>query len=389
VTDRDLLMIPGPINFDPAVLRAMSAPAQSHVGAPFVETFGRCLDDLCQVFMSPDGSPFIVAGSGTLAMEMALVNLLEPGDRVLVAMSGVFGERFAEIAKRWGCAVETVRPAIGEAPDPADVDRVLKTGPFKAVCVTHVDTSTGVVVDVRRIAEVARAHGALVVVDGVCAAGGVECRQSEWGIDVYLTASQKAMGTPTGLALLVASPKALAVAKARTHPVPSYYADWGTWLPIMTAYRARKPSYFGTPPTNLIAALSVSLAQMMAEGMPARFQRHTRLSAAFKASVSALGLRQLPVRPELCASTLTAAYYPEGVGPALVGRMAKEGVVVAGGLHPEVRDRYFRVGHMGPVSAGDVLATAGALETSLAALGYRFAAGAGVAAAQAALLTNP
>jgi alanine-glyoxylate transaminase/serine-glyoxylate transaminase/serine-pyruvate transaminase len=359
----------------------MAAPAESHVGARFIETFGLCLDELCQVFMAPEGQPFIVAGSGTLAMEMSLVNLLEPGDKVLVAISGVFGERFVEIARRWGCQVDTVRAPVGQAPDAAAVEKALKSGGHKVLCVTHVDTSTGVAVDVKAMAEIAGRAGALCVVDGVCAAAGVECRQAEWGIDVYLTASQKAISTPTGLALLVVSPKAMAASQSRKTPVPSYYSDWGMWLPIMSAYRARKAAYFGTPAVNLVAALSESLKQILTEGLPARFQRHLKIGAAFKAGVAALGLRDV-AQAAVSAPTLTSVYYPDGVGPSLVGKIAAEGVIVAGGLHPEIRDRYFRVGHMGTVSSGDIVATLAAIEKGLALLGHKFEAGAGVAAAQ-------
>jgi alanine-glyoxylate transaminase/serine-glyoxylate transaminase/serine-pyruvate transaminase len=167
--------------------------------------------------------------------------------------------------------------------------------------------------------------------------------------------------------------------------VGNYYSDWTQWLPVMEAYEARRPSYFGTPPVNLIWALNVSLGQIVAEGMDARNARHRRLSAAFRAAIEALGLHQVPVRPELAASTLTAPYYPDGVDASLLGRIAEGGVIVAGGLHPEIRARYFRIGHMGSVTASDILVTLGAIERGLAEAGYRFEIGAGLAAAQAAL----
>jgi alanine-glyoxylate transaminase/serine-glyoxylate transaminase/serine-pyruvate transaminase len=164
--------------------------------------------------------------------------------------------------------------------------------------------------------------------------------------------------------------------------VRSYYADWSKWLPVMKAYEARMPSYFGTPAVNLIAALDVSLQQILSEGMDARFRRHRDLSRAFQAGVEALGLRQVPANHEDRAHTLTACYLPDGIaGPGFLRAVAAAGAVIAGGLHPDIRERSFRVGHMGAVQAGDILATLGAIETGLREVGAPVEAGRGVAAA--------
>ncbi|MGB9592886.1 MAG: pyridoxal-phosphate-dependent aminotransferase family protein [Anaerolineae bacterium] len=385
MNERQLLMIPGPISFDPAVLRAMSIPTDSHVSQEFADLFGQALDDMLQVFLAPHGYPFVVAGSGTLAMELGLANLVEPGDRVLVLRTGVFGERFSDIARRQGAEVDEIVAPLGEVPDTAEVEAKLSSAPYKVMTATHVDTSTGVAVDVKTLAALAQKHGALSVVDGVCATAGMECRQEEWGVDVYLTASQKAISVPPGLALLVASERAIEAFRRRKTLVRSYYADWGKWLPIMESYRQRKAAYFGTPAVNLVYALRVSLAQILAEGMEARFRRHQRLSDGFKAAVAAMGLRQVPVRPEIAATTLTAVYYPDGVGAELLGKVAAEGIIVAGGLHPDIKTKYFRVGHMGPAVPSDILATVGAIERGLKALGYPVELGRGVEAAQRAM----
>jgi len=387
--DRKLLMIPGPIEFTPAVLRAMGMPTTSHVAPNFIEVFGQALERLRQVFLCPSGQPFVVAGSGTLAMDMAAANLIEPGDKALVVNTGYFGDRFAAILERYGADVTQVRaPAIGDAPALEDVEAALKKGGYKLMTITHVDTSTGVCADVKGLAALGREYGVLVVVDGVCAVAGEEMRQEEWGIDLALTASQKAIGVPPGLALVVAGPRAMDAFRKRKTPVGSYYADWTNWLPIMEAYDARQPSYFGTPPVNLIWALNVSLGQILEEGMDARFARHRRLSAALKAAVTALGMKQVPVSPDKAANTLTAPYYPDGVDRTVLGYIKEAGVIVAGGLHPAIKARYFRIGHMGAVSASDILATVGAIEKGLAQAGYKFEAGAGLAAAQA-VLTGP
>jgi alanine-glyoxylate transaminase/serine-glyoxylate transaminase/serine-pyruvate transaminase len=185
----------------------------------------------------------------------------------------------------------------------------------------------------------------------------------------------------------MAGPRAMDAFRARKAPVGNYYADWTEWLPIMEAYEARRSSYFGTPAVNLVWALNVSLGQVLAEGMDARFARHRRLSQAFKTAVAALGLKQVPVSPDKTATTLTAPYYPDGVDAKFLGYVGEAGAILAGGLHPAIRARYFRIGHMGAVSPSDILATVGAIEAGLSRAGYRFEAGIGLAAAQAVLLS--
>ncbi|HHS97415.1 MAG TPA: alanine--glyoxylate aminotransferase family protein [Chloroflexi bacterium] len=384
--DRLLLMIPGPIEFTPEVMRAMGMPTTSHIAPNFIEVFGQVLERLREVFLCPDGQPFVVAGSGTLAMDMAAANLVEPGDRALVVNTGVFGDRFAAILERYGAEVTQVQaPVVGEVPALEEVEATLRTADYKLMTITHVDTSTGVAADVKALAELGRRYGALVVVDGVCAVAGEEMRQQEWGIDIALTASQKAIGVPPGLALLVAGPRAMETFRQRKTPVTNYYADWSNWLPIMEAYEARRVAYFGTPPVNLIWALNVSLGQILGEGMETRFERHRRLSQAMKAAVRAMGLEQVPRRPEIGAHTLTAPYFPEGIDRSVLARIRAAGVIVAGGLHPAIKDRYFRIGHMGAVSPSDILTTVGAIERGLIEAGYDLKPGLGLTAAQAVL----
>jgi len=380
-------MIPGPIEFTPEVLRAMGMATTSHVAPNFIEVFGQALERMREVFLCPDGQPFVVAGSGTLAMDLAGANLVEAGDRALVVNTGYFGDRFGALLERYGAEVTHVRaPSVGDAPSLEAVEAVLQETRPKLMTITHVDTSTAVRADVKGLAALGREVGALVVVDGVCATAGEEMYQQAWGVDLALTASQKAIGVPPGLALVVAGPRAMQAYRRRETPVGNYYADWENWLPIMEAYEARRPSYFGTPAVNLVWALNVSLGQILEEGMQARFARHARISRACKAAISALGLGQVPVRAEVAADTMTAPYYPEGVDGSVLARITAAGVILAGGLHPEIKAHYFRIGHMGVVNDSDILATVAAIESGLTQAGYAFEPGAGLAAAQKVLL---
>jgi alanine-glyoxylate transaminase/serine-glyoxylate transaminase/serine-pyruvate transaminase len=383
--DRTLLMIPGPIEFEPAVLSALGAPTASHLAPNFIEAFGQALEKLRQVFLSDDGQPFVLAGSGTLAMDTAVANVIESGDKALVVNTGYFSDRMAAILERYGAQVTHVKAPVGGRPSIEQVEAALKQNQFKVMAITHVDTSTAVITDIKALAKLAQQYSALSIVDGVCSIAGEELRMSEWGVDIALTASQKAISVPPGLALVVASPRAMQAFKQRKTPVMSYYSDWANWLPIMEAYEARKPSYFGTPAVNLIFALNVSLDQILKEGLEARFKRHHALGAAVQAALKALELDQVPVKEEFAAHTLTAPRYPKGVTQAdLLPKVQRAGATLAGGLHPQIRAEYFRIGHMGPTNVGDVLATIGAIETALKQCGYAFTSGTGVAAAQAA-----
>jgi alanine-glyoxylate transaminase/serine-glyoxylate transaminase/serine-pyruvate transaminase len=379
-------MIPGPIEFTDDVMAEMARPTPSHVDPAFIDIFGQALEDLRRVFLAgPDHQPFILAGSGTLAMDSAVANLVEPGDLTLVVDTGYFSQRMADIVRRYGGEVTLLSAPPGETVTPEQLRQALAEDAYELVTITHVDTSTGVLTDVKGLTAAAKEEGALVIVDGVCAAGAEELYQEAWEVDVYLTASQKALGTPPGLALLVASPLAMAKWLGRTHPVGSYYSDWGHWLPIMEAYEARKPSYFGTPAVNLVMALAVSLRQLLDEGMEQVFARHERLSNAIKAGIEALGLDQVPTDPAHAAHTLTCPRYPEGVDASFLKYVREEGAILAGGLHPAIKGEYFRIGHMGAVSRSDVLTALGAVEAGLRRAGYLVEPGVALAAAQAEL----
>jgi alanine-glyoxylate transaminase/serine-glyoxylate transaminase/serine-pyruvate transaminase len=336
-----------------------------------------------KVWQSPSGQPFIIAGTGTLAMDLAGSNLIEAGDNALVISTGYFGERYAELLKRYGANVDILKAPLGEVVPVDKVEEKLKSKSYKLLTFTHVDTSTAVLNDPKPFGELGKKYKVLTILDGVCSVAGEEIRQDEWGIDIVLTASQKAIGVPPGLALLVASQNAIEAWKNRKTPVGNYYADWGNWLPVMEAYEARKPSYFGTPAVNLVVALETSLKIILKEGMENRFQRHRKIAKAFRSAISAMGLKMIPVSEEVAANTLSAPYYPEGVeGGSLLPEITKAGIIMAGGLLPDIKTKYFRIGHMGSVNQSDILGSVAAIESALLSCGYKIKPGIGLVAAQ-------
>ncbi|MCB9689031.1 MAG: alanine--glyoxylate aminotransferase family protein [Alphaproteobacteria bacterium] len=342
-------MIPGPVALSPAVLAAAAEPPVSHVSPVGIASFGDALRAMRRVWaVGDDHQPFLLAGSGTLAMESAASNTTEPGQRALVLVSGVFGDRMARILERRGVTVEKVTAPVGEPVSTAAAAEAMDRLRPHVVFVTHVDTSTGVRTDPGPIGAMARARGALLVVDGVCSVGG----EAPPVADVVLTASQKALGAPPGLALLVASPAALQARLAQTSP-PPLYVDWEEWLPIHRAYEEGRPSYFATPATSLVRAMATALGEI--EDPAATVARHAAVAEGMRRAWSALGLRLVPTEVAHTASTLSALWLPEGTDASFVGRIGAQGVAVAGGLHSEIRARTFRVGHMGWVTTQPAL----------------------------------
>ena len=310
-------MIPGPVEFDPMVISVMASPATSHVDPSFIETFGESLELMRKVFLAPSAQPFVVSGSGTLTWDMTASNLVEPGESVLVITTGVFGDWFAECFKVYGAKVSQVICDFGAVPDTSAIEKALKAEKFKLVSLTHVDTSTGVLIDIKSLSELIRkiSPETLIAVDGVCSVGGETIKQDEWGIDVVMTASQKAIGVPPGLALMMVSQRALKIYEARGAAPSTYFGSFGKWLKIMRKYEAREPSYFATPPVQLIMALNASLKQLVQQGMMERFAKHAQVSNMVKDKLELWGLNLVPQTRNIAANTLSAVYYPEGIVP--------------------------------------------------------------------------
>lgn len=338
----------------------MGHKGTSHTDPHFVATFSNTIKQLRDVYLAPDGQPFVLAGSGTLGWDLIAANLIGPGELALIITTGYFGDRFGECVATYGAKVEYLK--VDTPGDRPSIEQITQTvekikDQVKLVTLTHVDTSTGVLFDIKATAKAIRqvAPNALIAVDGVCAVGAEELRMTEWDIDAYLTGSQKALGVPPGLSISVIRPRALERLNqliAQGVLPRSYYANMSKWLPIMNAYEEKRVSYFATPAVSLIYALNVSLGQLLSNGgMEQRFVEHTNTATEFRKNIRELGLNFVPLKEEYAAHTMSAIRYPAfkpGVGPAeFLAECKKAGLICAGGLHALIKDQYFRVGHMG------------------------------------------
>jgi aspartate aminotransferase-like enzyme len=296
-------------------------------------------------------------------MESAVANLVAPGDRVLVVSAGNFGERWAQQLDAYGAELVHLRVPWGDTPDPEQVAAELaRAGDVSLVYCTHCETSTGVVSDVRAIAEVARAAGALTVVDAISSLGAVPLEQDAWGIDVVVSGSQKALMTPPGLSFAAASPAALERAAATSSP--RFYLDWARAL----AAQAGDVTPF-TPAVPLVRGLDVAVELLLRDGLETAWERSRRLGRACRDGAKAMGL-ELFSPDEDRSAVVTAISLPDGVDGAAIARsmLERSGVTVAGG-QGELKGRLVRIGHIGYVGIDDVTAALVALETALVEAG--------------------
>ena len=374
-----LLLIPGPSPVHPRIIHSLALPTVSHVGPEMVEELPRALANLKKIVFCEKGEGFIISGAGTLAMEMALLNTVARGERVLILSQGYFGARMAEICRCFGLDHDIMESEWGRAVLPEELEKQLKSGNYRLVVSTHVDTATGTCAPVQDYAAALKGRGLLFIVDGVCATGGMAERMDDWGIDIVLTAAQKCFGAPPGLAVLVLSERAME--KRKTIPaIPAYYSDLLRWLPIM-----KDPAkYFSTPCVNEIRAFCEGTQIILDEGVEQRFLRHARYARGIRAGLSELGFSFFTAAPFL-ADTLSVVNYPPGIEDKRFRSLYYEnGVVVAGGL-AHTAGRVFRMGHMGNLSASQVYFALDALEMTLGALGYQFERGSSARAARATI----
>ncbi|KAF2721466.1 PLP-dependent transferase [Polychaeton citri CBS 116435] len=374
------LMIPGPIEFDDQVLQSMSHYSESHVGQPFVNTFGEALSMLRKLFQTtdPKAQPFIISGSGTLGWDQVASNLAEPGDDVLVLHTGYFADSFADCFEAYGVKATQLKAPIGDRPQLDEVEKALSEKKYKLITVTHTDTSTGVLSEIEPLAKLVHkvSPDTLIIVDGVCSIGGEDLQFDNWGVDCVITASQKAIGAPAGLSIVMASGRAIETFKSRKTPPAAYFASWKNWLPIMQNYEAKKPSYFATPSPQLVHALHTALTQLLSRPLEERFKVHKETSQKIKKAVTDLGLKQLASKPENQANCMTAIYLPEGMTPPdVLPKLLSKGVIFAGGLHKEIAPKYIRFGHMGvsvtDPKRNDIDRALEALREGLAEVGYK------------------
>lgn len=375
--DKLMLMIPGPTPVPEQALLALAKHPMGHRSGEFSKIMAEVTQNLKWLHQTQN-DVLILTASGTGAMEAGIINFLSPGDRVLVASNGKFGERWAEVCLAYGLNVEEVKAEWGKALDPDQIGEKLqadKEKQIKAVIVTHSETSTGVLNDLEAINRHVKAHGeALIMADTVTSLGAVSVPVDEWGLDVVASGSQKGYMVPPGLGFVAVSPKAWEAYK--TAKLPRYYLDLGKYRKD-----AAKNTTPFTPPVNMFFALQATLGMMQKEGLDNIFARHRRLMLATRAAVKALGLPLFA--PDEAASPAITAVAPAQVDAEQVRKILKKrfDIAMAGG-QDHLTGKIFRIGHLGFVSDRDILAAISALEVALRELGCdTFTPGAGVAAA--------
>lgn len=340
--DERLLLGPGPSLISPRVTRAMTAPMLSHLDPQFLEIMDDTRARLGRVFQAPDGAlALAVSGTGTTAMETAVANLIAPGTHVLSIVTGFFGERLAEICRRYGADVRRIDVEWGRAVDPDVVRRQLAEAGANIVTVVHAETSTGVLNPVQEIAAAAREVDALTIVDAVTSLGAMPLDAAGWHLDAVYSCSQKGVGAPSGVAPLLLTPRAL----ARRVPCRSFALD----LTLLEDYWLRR-KYHHTLCASLIYALREALVAIEEEGLPARWARHERHHQLLASGLEAQGLSLLPPPGERLW-TLNAVRVPDGVDEAAVRRQMLErfNIEIGAGLGP-LAGRIWRIGLMGESS---------------------------------------
>jgi alanine-glyoxylate transaminase/serine-glyoxylate transaminase/serine-pyruvate transaminase len=382
-----VLMGPGPSDVDPRVLRALGMPLLGHLDPAFLAIMNDIMEALRGVLQTGSRLTLPVSGTGSAGMETVLVNLLEPGDRALILVQGLFGQRMVDAARRCGAETHVVEAPWGEAVDPAAVERKLGEipGPVKLVGVVHAETSTGVLQPIRPLAEIAHRAGALLAMDCVTSLGGCPVEVDAWGVDAAFSGTQKCLSCPPGLAPVTLNAKAEQCVKARRQPVQSWYLD----LNMVMSYWGQDRVYHHTAPISMLYALREALQLVLEEGLENRFERHRLGSQALAAGLEAMGL-QLLVSREFRLPSLTTVTVPPGVDELRVRRELLQdcGIEIGGGLGP-LKGRIWRIGTMGySCQEKNIILLLTALEQALRRQAKEIPPGAGARAADAVYVSS-
>ncbi len=376
-----LLMTPGPTMIPARVLEVMRRQIIHHRTKEFEVVYDGLEEDLKFVFQTKN-MVLMFSSSGTGAMESAVVNLFSPGDKVLAISIGAFGDRFAEIAQAFGLNVNKLSVNWGEAVDVSKVKEILDSDKeIKAVLMTHNETSTGVTNDIEAVGKLIKGTDKLLVVDAISSLGGLDLQMDNWGIDVVVTGSQKALMAPPGLAYVALSDKAWEAVNASK--LPKFYWDYKKYRKGLLK-EGENPPY--TPAISLLMAQAEALKMIKEEGLQEVFARHKKLALATQAGVAELGL-ELFAKQDVSSYIITAVKAPEGIdiGKVIKTMNLKHDIMITGG-QKHLKGKIFRIGHCGYTDSLDLIKTFAALEYSLAEAGYKVEMGASVGAVQKALL---
>lgn len=381
---RRILMGPGPSDVSPRVLSALALPTVGHLDPAFQDLMEEIKAALARLFNAPGHACVPLPAPGTAGMEAALMNLLEPGDRAVIAVNGVFGGRMVDMAGRAGAEVVRVDAPWGQPVDIADVEAALASGPAKVLAFVHAETSTGVQSDAAALCAIARRHGALSIVDCVTSLGGVPVDAAGWDADVVYSGTQKCLSAPPGLSPVAFSRRALDAIAARKTPVRNWLLDVSLLMSYWGGEGGR--TYHHTAPINALYGLHESLVALFEEGQQAVFVRHARMHEALVAGLEALGLEML-VAPDHRLPQLNTVRVPDGVDEAAVRAhmLDRWDLEIGAGLGP-LKGQVWRIGLMGAsATPWHVRLCLTALADALAAQGRPVDASAALSAAGAHL----
>lgn len=376
------LMGPGPMDVHPRVYQALTSPVIGHLDPAYLKVLDGIADRLRRVFGTRNRVTNAAPGTGTSGMEACVANLLEPGDRALVCVHGYFGDRLRQMAERQDAEVTVIEGEWGSPTDPERVEEALKDGLYKVITLVHAETSTGVLQPMDEIVGLARAHGAMIVLDAVTSLGGIEIKADEWELGAAYSCSQKCIGCPAGMSPVTFSDRAVESVLRRKHPVRSWYLD----ISLLDKYWGSERVYHHTSSSSMNYALLEALTLIEEEGLPQRYERHLRNHRALVAGVEGMGLEMF-VKPEYRLPSLNTIRIPEGVDDAKArGYLLTHFNLEIGGGLGVLKGKVWRVGLMGySSSAENVLFFIAAISRALAAQGHKTDASAGLAAAMAVL----